>query len=198
MSEEKNNGGNLIDGSPIKRRDFFRKIGTALAGASIAAVGVGGATKVKGNRKSDLYWQIDHEKCIQCGRCETSCVMPMSAVRCMHANKVCGYCDLCGGYYRTNAKELNTAAENMLCPTGAISRKFVEEPYFEYTIDEALCNGCGKCVKGCSSFGNGSLFLQIRQELCLNCNECNIAKVCPSGAISRVSYEEAYKFKDHA
>ncbi|MBP5635535.1 MAG: 4Fe-4S binding protein [Bacteroidales bacterium] len=187
-----------ISGSPIRRRDFFRKVGTALAGGGLLAVGSGAATRVRSGKKADLYWQIDHEKCIQCGRCETSCVMPVSAVRCMHANQVCGYCDLCGGYYRTNAKELNTAAENMLCPTGAIERKFVEEPYFEYTVDADKCNGCGKCVKGCSSFGNGSLYLQIRQEFCLNCNECNIARQCPSGAISRVSREEAYKFKDQA
>ena len=187
-----------ISGSPIRRRDVFRKVGTALAGGGLLAVGGGAATWVRSGKKADLYWQIDHEKCIQCGRCETSCVMPVSAVRCMHANQVCGYCDLCGGYYRTNAKELNTAAENMLCPTGAIERKFVEEPYFEYTVDADKCNGCGKCVKGCSSFGNGSLYLQIRQEFCLNCNECNIARQCPSGAISRVSREEAYKFKDQA
>ena len=95
-------------------------------------------------------------------------------------------------------KELNTAAENMMCPTGAIQRRFIEEPYFEYTIDEALCTGCGKCVKGCSSFGNGSLFLQIQQELCLQCNECAIAKVCVSGAIQRVPVGTAYKLKDHA
>ena len=187
-----------ISGSPIRRRDFFRKVGTALAGGGLLAVGGGAATRVRSGKKADLYWQIDHEKCIQCGRCETSCVMPVSAVRCMHANQVCGSCDPCGGYYRTNAKELNTAAENMLCPTGAIERKFVEEPYFEYTVDADKCNGCGKCVKGCSSIGNGSLYLQIRQEFCLNCNECNIARQCPSGAISRVSREEAYKFKDQA
>lgn len=187
-----------IKGSPIRRRDFFKKVGTALAGAGILAVGGTAATKVGGKKKAALYWQIDPDKCIQCGRCQTNCVMGVSAVRCMHANKVCGYCDLCGGYYRSGAKELNTAAENMLCPTGAIARKFIEEPYFEYTIDTDLCNGCGKCVKGCSSFGNGSLYLQIRQELCLNCNECGIAKVCPSGAISRVPYEDAYHFKEEA
>ena len=195
---EDKNKEKLVQSSPIRRREFLRKIGSTIAGAGVLALGGGGASKVKGAGKADLLWQIDHEKCIQCGKCQTSCVMPVSAVRCMHANKVCGYCDLCGGYYRTNAKELNTAAENMLCPTGAISRKFVEEPYFEYTIDEALCNGCGKCVKGCSSFGNGSLYLQIRQELCLGCNECNIAKQCPSEAISRVTVKDAYKFKDHA
>jgi len=109
-------------------------------------------------------------------------VLPVSAVKCIHANKVCGYCDLCGGYYRTNVKELNTAAENMMCPTGAILRKFVEDPYFE-------------CVKGCSSFGNGSLYLQIKQDLCLNCNECQISTVCASGAITRVPYATAYKLK---
>ncbi|MBR3717067.1 MAG: ferredoxin [Bacteroidaceae bacterium] len=184
-------------GSPLKRRDFFKKIGTALAGGSIAAVGIAGASKVKGEDAS-VFWQIDPNLCTQCGRCETDCVMPVSAVRCVYAVKVCGYCDLCGGYYRTNAKELNTAAENMICPTGAIKRKFVEDPYFEYTIDEDLCNGCGKCVKGCNSFGNGSLFLQVKQDLCLDCNECKIAKVCASGAIKRVPYGTAYKLKDHA
>ena len=72
----------------------------------------------------------------------------------------------------------------------------MEDPYFEYMIDEELCNGCGKCVKGCSSFGNGSLYLQIKQDLCLNCNECKISTVCPSGAITRVPYATAYKLKE--
>jgi electron transport complex protein RnfB len=53
-------------------------------------------------------------------------------------------------------------------------------------------------VKGCTSFGNGSLFLQIDQDLCQQCNECAIARVCPSDAIERVSYDKAYKLKDHA
>ena len=69
---------------------------------------------------------------------------------------------------------------------------------FEYTIDEELCTGCGKCVKGCTSFGNGSLFLQIQQDVCQQCNECAIARVCPSDAIHRVSNEHAYQLKDHA
>lgn len=161
-------------------------------------MGGAAATKVKGKDEAHLYWQIDPSKCIQCGRCETSCVMGVSAVKCVHALRVCGYCDLCGGYYRTGAKVLDTASENMICPTGAIKRKFVEDPYFEYTIDEALCTGCGKCVKGCSSFGNGSLFLQVKQELCLRCNECKISLECPSGAITRVSAPLAYRLKDKA
>lgn len=183
--------------SPMDRRDFLRTCGSLLAGGVAVATGGWLATKACGS-KGDVFWQIDPFKCTQCGRCETDCVLPISAVKCFHANKVCGYCDLCGGYYRPSVKDLNTAAENQMCPTGAISRKFVEEPYFEYTIDESLCNGCGKCVKGCTSFGNGSLFLQIQQDLCQQCNECEIAKVCPSDAIQRVSSDNAYKLKDHA
>ena len=172
--------------SPIDRRDFLRTCGSLLAGGMALASGGLLAAKASG-KDGDVFWQID-----------TDCVLTVSAVKCFHANRVCGYCDLCGGYYRPNVKDLNTAAENQLCPTGAISRKFVEEPYFEYTIDEELCTGCGKCVKGCTSFGNGSLFLQIQQDVCQQCNECAIARVCPSDAIHRVSNEHAYQLKDHA
>ena len=187
-----------LDNSPIKRRDFFRRLGSIVAGGAILGIGGVSVSRVVDKEESSEFWQIDPNLCTQCGRCETHCVMPVSAVRCVHAVKVCGYCDLCGGYYRTNAKELNTAAENMICPTGAIQRKFVEDPYFEYTIDEDLCNGCGKCVKGCNSFGNGSLYLQIKQDLCLNCNECKISTVCTSNAIKRVSYGTVYYLKEHA
>jgi electron transport complex protein RnfB len=109
---------------------------------------------------------------------------------------MCGYCDLCGGYLRQGVKTISTGAENQLCPTGAITRKFVEEPYFQYTIEEDLCDGCAKCVKGCADFGNGSLYMQIKQDICVNCNECSIARTCPSQAISRVPAETSYLEKD--
>ncbi|MEI6456284.1 MAG: ferredoxin [bacterium] len=131
-------------------------------------------------------WQLDPSKCIQCGRCATNCVMTPSAVKCVHVYAMCGYCDLCGGYFKPGTRTLNTGAENQLCPTNALKRKFVEDPFFEYTIDETLCIGCGKCVKGCSAFGNGSLQLQVRHDLCENCNQCAIARDCPSGAFTRV------------
>jgi len=179
--------------SPLSRRKFLHTFGSAVAGGTILALTGGLATKLSG--KDMLYWQIDPDKCIECGRCETDCVLSVSAVKCMHAKMVCGFCDLCGGYYRSNVKDLNTAAENLMCPTGAIYRKFIEDPYFEYTIDESLCTGCAKCVKGCNSFGNGSLYLQIKRELCVNCNECQIAKVCPSDAISLVGFDTPYNLK---
>ena len=180
--------------SPEARRRFFRTCGTLLAGGSILAV-TGALTQRAFSSETHHFWQIDPTKCTFCGRCETDCVLPVSAVKCVHAVKVCGYCDLCGGYYRANVKDLNTAAENLMCPTGAIIRTFIEEPYFEYGIVEALCTGCGKCAKGCNAFGNGSLYLQIKQELCSNCNECAIKKVCPADAIQRVPINKAYSLK---
>jgi electron transport complex protein RnfB len=122
-------------------------------------------------------------------------VLNPSAVKCVHAYDVCGYCDLCGGYFHPDAPELDTGAENQLCPVGAIKRTYVEDPFYQYTIDESLCIGCGKCVKGCAAFGNGSLFLQVRHDRCLNCNECSIARACPADAFRRVPAGSPYLLK---
>jgi len=181
------------DNKFITRRAFLKRCATVTAGATVASL-AGGVLFKKGQDDA-CVWQIDPQKCIFCGKCETDCVLRMSAVKCVHAKKVCGYCDLCGGYFRANVKDFNTGAENLMCPTGAIRRRFVEDPYFEYTIDEALCNGCGKCCKGCNSFGNGSLYLQIKRDLCKNCNECALERACPADAIKRVMAREAYILK---
>ena len=54
--------------------------------------------------------------------------------------------------------------------------------YYEYTVDETLCTGCGKCVKACKPpFGNGSLRLEIRYDRCVTCNECSILDRLPRG-----------------
>jgi Na+-translocating ferredoxin:NAD+ oxidoreductase subunit B len=140
-------------------------------------------------------WQLDPTKCIQCGRCATNCVLTQSAVKCTHVFAMCGYCDLCGGYFKQGTTTLNTGAENQLCPTNAIKRRFIEDPFFEYTIDEELCIGCGKCVKGCVAFGNGSLQLQVKHNLCDNCNQCSIARSCPAQAFSRVPVHDPYLLK---
>jgi Na+-translocating ferredoxin:NAD+ oxidoreductase subunit B len=144
-----------------------------------------------------LVWQLDPAKCIQCGRCATNCVLTPSAVKCTHVYAMCGYCDLCGGYFKPGTTTLNTGAENQLCPTNALKRRFIEDPFFEYTIDENLCIGCGKCVKGCSAFGNGSLQLQVRHDRCVNCNHCSIARNCPSEAFSRVPAKDPYLLRSY-
>ena len=176
-----------------------------LAGPCAASAGCPSAAQCEGDTRrclrvtdTPLVWQLDPAKCIQCGRCATECVLAPSAVKCVHAFNMCGYCKLCFGYFQPGADALTADAENQLCPTGAIRRHFVEEPYFEYTIDESLCIGCGKCVKGCGSFGNGSLHLQVRHDRCMHCNECAIARACPAGAYRRVPATQPYLLKGRA
>ena len=174
------------------RRDFIQsgmRITLAMAIGSVGGLALANVTK------DDWVWQIDPFLCTQCGRCADECVLTPSAVKCVHAFDLCGYCDLCGGYFYPDSNELDTGAENQLCPTAAIQRKYIEDPYFEYEIIEDLCIGCAKCVKGCTAFGNGSLHLQIRHDLCKNCNECAIARMCPSDAIKRVPASEPYLVK---
>lgn len=173
----------------INRRDFFSKstrwILTSLLGGLLGVVFLR-------SRSKNYVWQIDPEKCVQCGQCATSCVLQQSAVKCVHEYSICGYCNLCFGYFQPGAKKLTEAAENQVCPTGAINRKFIEDPFFEYSIDEPLCIGCSKCVKGCNLFGNGSFYLQVRHDRCLNCNECSIARVCAGRAYKRVPAKKPY------
>jgi electron transport complex protein RnfB len=175
------------------RRDFVKAAGKFAVAAPLIALPV---ILVKKTEAKGYVWQIDPHKCTTCGQCKTNCVLTPSASKCTHAYPMCGYCDLCGGYLRQGVKNIGTGAENHLCPTGAIKRKFVEEPYFEYSIDEDLCDGCAKCVKGCIDFGNGSLYMQIHHDICVNCNECKIARTCPSQAIIRVPADEPYIRKE--
>jgi Na+-translocating ferredoxin:NAD+ oxidoreductase subunit B len=181
---------NLI--KKINRRSFLKN---GIFAASVIAVGGISGYCLNKSKKDAMVWQIDPDLCVQCERCSINCVLTPSAVKCVHAYSMCGYCDLCGGYLKPDASQRDTAAENRLCPTNAIQRKFIEDPFFEYNIDEALCIGCGKCVKGCGMFGNGSLFLQVRHDRCVNCNECAIAKSCPSGAMKRVRASHPYLFR---
>jgi len=175
------------------RRQFLRD------GSRLAAVaGLGGLLTLVGTRSQakGMVWQIDPQKCVRCGLCATHCVLEQSAVKCVHAYAMCGYCNLCTGYFEPEPNALNTGAENQNCPTNAIRRSFVEDPYYEYSIDESLCIGCAKCVEGCNRFGNGSLFLQIRHDRCVNCNVCAISRVCAGDAFVRVPADRPYLLKE--
>ena len=178
---------------PFDRRTF---VGDTLRMAG--AVGPGGDGRLPGRaagRAGGLVWQLDPANASPAATapriaCWTS--RPSSACT---ASTMCGYCELCTGYFEPEPNDLNTGAENQFCPTGAIVRQLIEDPYHEYTIIKELCIGCGKCVKGCNAFGNGSLHLQVQRERCKDCNECSIAVACPADAFRRLPAEKGYMMK---
>lgn len=171
----------------LRRRDFIR------GAAAIALAGTG--WYAAGAKTKATVWQLDPTKCLKCGRCATHCVLNPSAVKCLNSYDICGYCDLCGGYLQVGAKQRNTGAENQLCPTAAIERIFIEDPYYSYEIVEDLCIGCAKCVEACEVFGNGSFYLQVKHDICVNCNECSIAAACPAEAFKEVPVNKPYMLK---
>jgi len=173
----------------VDRREVLR---SGVRGVCLLGLGGAAGFLATRSRGDDLVWQLDPEVCIQCGNCATYCVLNPSAVKCVQYYPMCGYCDLCTGYFEAEPNDLNTGAENQLCPVAAIKRTFIEEPFFKYDIIEELCIGCGKCVEGCRAFGNGSFYLQVRHDRCLNCNECSIAAACPSQAFRRVPAARPY------
>jgi Na+-translocating ferredoxin:NAD+ oxidoreductase subunit B len=174
------------------RRGFF---GGALRGAFLFLAGAATTLIARHSQKERTVWQIDPQKCIACTNCANYCVLTPSAVKCVQHYPICGYCKLCTGYFEPEPNALNTAAENQVCPTGAIERRALEDPYYEYNIKEPLCIGCGKCVVGCVLFGNGSFALQVRHDRCVNCNECAIAVVCPADAFVRLPASQPYLLK---
>jgi len=183
------------------RRDVLK---IAARSAGFVALGGVGAT-LAFNRGPDGKWQICPSKCIDirlgatgvevCDLCAVSCVLPLSAVRAVNDFSKCGRCCICPGYFDiTSQVGPDGLPSRKLCPRDAITRKAIGEidpddplnNFYEYTIDEARCNGCGKCVMGCKEpAGLGSIRLEVRSDLCLDCNRCSIAIACPHDAMVR-------------
>ena len=174
------------------RRDFidrsFRIVGLA---------GIGGAAALLARRAaSNTVFQVDPSKCVACDLCRTSCVLSHSAVKAVNDFKKCGYCQLCPAYFDvTSMPDDMGLPTGTVCPQDALKRRIVgdvdeEDPnnnYYEYTIDESLCDGCGKCVKACKPpAGNGALRLEVRYSRCLECDACAIQVACPQSAIVRI------------
>jgi electron transport complex protein RnfB len=185
-------GGEGEEEARTTRRSVLR---AGLRGACLLGLGGVAVLPALRRRAHGTVWQIDPAKCTRCGNCATYCRVKPSAVKCVHSHGLCGYCLRCFGYFDPRTKTFNAAAENQMCPTGAIRRELVEPPYYEYKIDASLCIGCGKCVEGCRLFGNGSLFLQVVHDRCLNCNECSIAAACPADAFVRAPAAKPYLLK---
>ena len=56
----------------VTRRNAVAWLLRAGAGAVVAAFAAKAASRPAGDRK---VWQINPRKCIQCGKCETACVL---------------------------------------------------------------------------------------------------------------------------
>jgi len=196
------------------RRDM---LGHAMRGIGLLGLG-GAATYLTAKAGGEGAWQIDPTKCINsrlgatgvevCDLCATECVLPLSAVRAVNAFAECGRCCICPAFYNVSSDVTDEGlpAEE-LCPRGAIERTVIGEVdpddpannFYEYTIDEALCNGCGKCIMGCKEpAGLGSILLEVRQDICLDCNRCSIAEACPDDAYFRAPLTPTRKTQKHA
>jgi Na+-translocating ferredoxin:NAD+ oxidoreductase subunit B len=175
------------------RRQFIDKTARVVG---LTALGGAAATLVARRASANAVFQVDPSKCAACDICRTACVLPLSAVKAVNEFSKCGYCQLCPAYMDvTSQPDERGKPTGKICPQDALKRRVVgrEDPddpnnnYYEYTIDEALCTGCGKCVKACKPpFGNGAIRLEIRYNRCLTCNECSILVACPEAAIVRV------------
>jgi len=181
-------------------------LGHAARGAALA--GLGGLTGLLWLKANAAYaWSIDAARCIDsrlgavgirvCERCSTECVLALSAVRAVNHFKKCGRCHVCPAYFKiTSAVGPDGLPSEKVCPRDAIKRTpigLVDESdpannFYEYEIDEKLCNGCGRCVLECKEpAGLGSIVLEVRHDACLACNRCAIAEACPEDAFDRLS-----------
>jgi electron transport complex protein RnfB len=179
-------------------------LGVATRGAALA--GLGGLTSVLWLKANAVFaWQIDAARCVNsrlgavaadvCERCATECVLALSAVRAVNDFSSCGRCYVCPAYFEiTSAVGPDGLPSERVCPRDAIERKAIgwidpDDPannFYEYTIDETLCNGCGRCVMECKEpAGLGSIRLEVRHDVCLDCNRCSIASACPDDAYLR-------------
>lgn len=175
------------------RRQFIDRTARAVG---LTALGGAAATLIARRASAHAVFQVDPSKCAACDICRTACVLPLSAVKAVNEFSKCGYCQLCPAYMDvTSAPDERGKPTGKTCPQDAVKRRVVgrEDPddpnnnYYEYTIDEARCTGCGKCVKACRPpMGNGAFRLEIRYNRCLTCNECSILVACPEAAIVRL------------
>lgn len=185
----------------LTRRDV---LGHAVRGATL--IGLGGAAAYLATRSgAEGAWQLDPEACVNsrlgavgvpvCDRCSATCVLASSAVRAVNDHAKCGRCYICPAYFDIkSAVNSQGLPSQKLCPRDAIIRTPIGDVdpadpannFYEYTIDETRCNGCGKCVMGCKEpAGLSSIKLEVRHNLCVNCNRCSIAIACPDKAYAR-------------
>ena len=90
--------------------------------------------------------------------------------------------------------EVSGAATAVLSLTTVLDAGELEHPLFVTTIDEALCGGCGTCVKTCAFVASridlARKLSVIDPERCKGCGNCVTA--CPTGARDLLSFPREY------
>ena len=185
----------------IDRREMMRRV--ARGAAFLGLTGTTGFLTLKAHKT--YAWTIDTSRCINsklgalgvdvCELCASQCVVALSAVRAVNEFSKCGRCYICPAYFKiTSAVGPDGLPSEKVCPRDAIKREAIgwvdpDDPannFYEYTIDEEKCNGCGRCIMECKEpAGLGSIRLEVRHDDCLNCNRCSIAIACPEEAYER-------------
>jgi electron transport complex protein RnfB len=183
----------------MNRRKALRTSGQILGAASLCTLGwrifsppAEDADFIAQGRR--FAWQVDPEKCTYCGLCETACVPKPSAAKALNDQKKCSNCVVCYGHItdtHIDSDKIDSEGDRV-CPVDAVVRNNFSggvDGMFLYSNDPKKCVGCAKCVKRCNEHGTKSMFLVIRPDLCLDCNECSIAIACPEKAIERIPRE---------
>jgi electron transport complex protein RnfB len=191
----------------VSRRDAIGRVVRGTAAVGLA----GGAIYLAKKAGGQVVWQVNASRCINsrldeidvevCQLCTTKCVVSQSAVRAVNDFSKCGRCYICPAYFNVqSAVDENGLPSEKLCPRDAIIREPIgwidpDDPannFYEYTIDETKCDGCGKCVMACKEpAGLSSIRLMVRHDLCVDCNQCAISTACPKDAITQFPPEEA-------
>lgn len=145
-------------------------------------------------------WQINPDKCRFCGKCGPACVRKPAAVKALNDQTKCSNCVVC--YAHIADRQIESARIQQhgtrICPRNAVCRQnFSGGPdgVYTYTIDQSHCIGCARCVAECNNLGSRSIFLVIRPDLCLGCNQCACALSCPFNAVERVPLNFADDFR---
>lgn len=135
-------------------------------------------------------WKISCGDCITCSKCEINCVKSKSAVVAkIDSSKATNRLYNPAYFRRYKGAVIDTSVANQVCPTGAIVRTILSDSFASYRVNEALCTGCGKCVRA-SKKGDREFCLVIDPASCLDCNECSIAAQCPVNAVQRGGSDE--------
>lgn len=189
----------------MNRRNMLRIAGQVFGASVLGALGIrifSHPDKDAIPQKRRFAWQIDPGKCIACGRCATACVRTPSAAKAVNNFKACNNCVVCYGHIT----DLDIESEKIdsegrrVCPVDAVKRVNLTgevDGYFEYRQDHSRCIGCSQCVSRCAEHNGdrASMFMIIRPDLCVGCNECTIATQCPSDAVVRVPRENVSTFQ---